>query len=257
MARVQKVVHMPPQVSKPEARKEIIHMLSRVLGAKVPKEVSKKTLHRLQSAVLTLRRNGGRFQNRYAFVKRTLRDMKLNTVQQTESYLEMRIRRLESENASLRDKQEARLEQMKRKNKVLLQDNILLKGNNEIFRRENLFLKRINEELRQKNSLLKSNNTVLRQNNLLLKRRASLDPALVLKRNDVMQKDSEEVLEGELGFKCPISHTVIKKAVLLNCGHVIGKKDLYRWWKQCPVNAGTCPKCRKSSDVVFGAKRGV
>ena len=250
MARVQKVVHMPPQVSKPEARKEIIHMLSRVLGAKVPKEVSKKTLHRLQSAVLTLRRNGGRFQNRYAFVKRTLREMKLNTVQQTESYLEMRIRRLESENASLRDKQEARLEQTKRKNKVLLQDNILLKGNNEIFRQENLFLKRINEELRQKNSLLKSNNAVLRQNNLLLKRRASLDPALVLKRNDVMRNESNLYLLA-LCFKDGTAWI-----------YVSGKQKLFFNGKLCIARNGICNneiirKCADGSVTDNGRAEGI
>ena len=242
MARVRRVIHTLPRVSKLEACKGVVQWLARVSKAKAPKEFSKKTFHRLQSAVLTLRRNGGRFQNRYAFVERTLREMKLNTVRQRQSYLDMRVRQLESVNQLLRE-EKALLELKTRSNKVLRRENLSLKSNNEVLRRKNL--------------LLKSNNTVLRRNNVLLKRRASLDPALVLKRNDVMQKDSEEVLEGELGFKCPISHTVIKKAVLLNCCHVIGKKDLFRWWKQCPVNAGKCPKCRKSSAVVFGAKRGV
>jgi uncharacterized phage infection (PIP) family protein YhgE len=64
--------------------------------AKASKKVAKQSIHRLKSALLTLRRNGHRFQNRYALVESTL-----GKLQAKNRDLQRRLQQLERESAKL------------------------------------------------------------------------------------------------------------------------------------------------------------
>jgi hypothetical protein len=190
---------------------------------KASKGAAKQTFRRLQSAMLTLRRNGARFQNRHAFVESTLGEL-----QARNHNLVLNVQELKRENAALRLEQISRAER----------DSQRIR-----------FLQNMNDILSQDNRLIPG----LERENAELKKRAPFDPVQVMSHNDVMLNDDEEPFEGEIGFKCPFSLKKIKKIVLLGCTHVVGAEEIDTWWQKCPKNFGKCPKCFVRTSVVFRA----